>query len=218
VRQEVLNQHSKSVDGNWDRVVDAFWFICLNRVEKLTPGVFADWMLILDRTPGSVLLLFSQSSEIDAQLQRNADALGGYGRRLIFLNRMPKSNYLRALAVADLFLDTPHYGAHTTASDAMFGTLPVLTLPRETVASRVAASLNTAVSLSLLNTYSAKEYVDVAVRLFHSPSALAYVRRRILGSLGNEIFNSERFAGHLEHAYEAVYDLYPSFKHVYLVA
>jgi predicted O-linked N-acetylglucosamine transferase (SPINDLY family) len=84
------------------------------------------------------------------------------------------------------------------------------------VASRVASSLNTALSLSCMNTASTKEYTDLAVRLCTRPEALlAGIRRRVRAGLGTVLFNSERFAGRLEQAYQAVYELYPTFKHVY---
>ena len=109
-------------------------------------------------------------------------------------------------------------GAHTTASDGLYGTLPVLTVPGATLSSRVASGLNEAINLSILNTESRKAYCDMAVALRSSAVAplLRNIRSRIYASLGEDIFNSSKFSASLEAAYTAAYDLLPQYLNIVL--
>lgn len=108
-------------------------------------------------------------------------------------------------------------GAHTTASDGMYGALPILTLPKDTLSSRVSAGLNEAVDLSFLNVESRKTYVDIAIALRDKTTAplLFKIRSRILEALGTKIFNSTLFSSNLEESYRAALELLPKYQHLF---
>lgn len=135
--------------------------------------------------------------------------------RLVFLNHMPKAVYLRALALSDVFLDTAHYGAHTTASDALYSATPVLTLPKHTVSSRVAASLNTMLGVEYLNANSRKDYVNVAVALGTRKVLLRAIRDQIGSNLGKVVYNSTLFAHKLDRTFAVLKELYPLYRNIY---
>mmetsp|Transcript_19415 Transcript_19415/g.27909 ORF Transcript_19415/g.27909 Transcript_19415/m.27909 type:complete len:296 (+) Transcript_19415:55-942(+) len=221
-RMDILRRYGSGMSTT--RVMEvtgSVWFICFNRLEKITPGVFEDWMRILERTTasGAVLVLMAESEEAQIQLEKNALSFGVLGeRRLVFLQRMPKRDYLLALAASDLFLDTYNYDAHTTASDAMYGSLPVLTRPGKTISSRVASSLNAAIGLSMMTVESRKIYVDTAVTLVEKKrDLLLHIRLHIQNSIGRDIFNSTRFSSKLEVVYRVTTELHPSNRHVFFM-
>ena len=221
VSTEEFLQPSHGGDNSTDgaAMVASFWFICFNRMEKITPDAFEDWMLILQRTSSesTVLLLLSHSVEVDRNVQKNAESFGITADRIVFLKHMPKEYYLRTLAVSDVFLDTAHYGAHTTASDALFGATPVLTVPKHTVSSRVAASLNAGLGVDSLSACGRKDFVDIAVQLAKRPILLGTIRRHIRYKLGKVLFNSSVFAHKLDSTYAVMYDLYPVVRNFFFV-
>ena len=116
-------------------------FCCFNNAYKITPEIFACWMRILSRVEGSVLWLLEDTPSAAANLRREAAARGVDADRIIFAGRLPPAEHLARHRCADLFLDTLPYNAHTTASDALWAGLPLLTCRGETFAGRVAASL-----------------------------------------------------------------------------
>ena len=146
----------------------AFAFAHFNSLRKACPEVFGVWMNILRRAPGSVLWLLKMPAGAVAHLRNEAAARGIAPERLVFGEPLPHDLHLRRCARADLFLDSLHYGAHTTASDALWAGVPVLTLPRRAPAARVAASLRRAAGAALL-ARSLFEYEDMAVRLTRAP-------------------------------------------------
>ena len=135
--------------------------------------------------------------------------------KLLFASRLPKPKHLRRHHLADLFLDTRYYNAHTTASDALWAGLPVLTLKGPTITSSVAAGLlhaSQTEAMSLLITHDLAEYVSVATRLGRSPSLTLQLHRTIRDRILQKpraapLFNSSRFAGSLEKAYECMWEL-----------
>lgn len=131
---------------------------------------------------------------------------------------MPRDVYSTTLGISDLFLDTANYGAHTTASDGILGTLPVLTRPGATLSSRVAASLNSVMDMCYLNAESRKEYVDIAVNITLRPALLNGLHGRIFRIVGEKLFNSTQFASKLERAYHGMVDIYPNFFNLYSIA
>ena len=137
---------------------DGFVYCCFNNNWKITPDVFDLWMNILKRTPTSVLWLLEDNKHVAENLRREAQVRGVKPDRLIFAGRMPMAQHLARHKCADLFLDTLPCNAHTTASDALWAGLPVLTRMGESFASRVAASLLNAIGLPELITTSAIEY------------------------------------------------------------
>jgi protein O-GlcNAc transferase len=137
---------------------------------------------------------------------------------------MPHSSYLLTLSLSDLFLDTIYYDAHTTASDGLYGALPILTRPVLQMSSRISSSLNRRVGVdAVLTTSSRREYVDVAIRLSRSQSSsssftngvLFQIRRQIQKELGVKIFNSRGFSEKLERVYQAMQSLQPRIGHIY---
>ncbi len=184
-----------------------FVFCCFNQIQKLEPVMFAVWMRILGRVPASVLWLYARSEEAQDRLRATADAHGIAGERLIFAGPLPKARHLERHRLADLFLDTRLYNAHTTASDALWAGLPVLTCPGESFPARVAASLLQAVGLPELITGSLEEYEDRAVRLATVPTELAGLRAKLADNrLRAPLFDTERFARHLERAYLSMWE------------
>src|SRR6202035_6062545 len=127
-----------------------FVFSCFNNRHKLTPRLFDCWMRILGAVEGSVLWLFQDNAKAADNLRREARARGVAAGRLIFAGRMPPPEHLARHRAADLCLDTLPYNAHTTASDALWAGLPVLTCLGETFVGRVAASLLHAIGLPAL--------------------------------------------------------------------
>jgi predicted O-linked N-acetylglucosamine transferase (SPINDLY family) len=188
---------------------DGFVFCCFNNTYKITPAVFGVWMRLLQVVPGSLLWLLEFSRGAAANLRREASARGVNPERLVFAPLIPIEQHLARLRLADLFLDTLPYNAHTTTSDALWAGLPVLTCAGETFASRIAGSLLTAIGLPELITYSLEEYEARALYLARNPAELACLRERLAKNrLTAPLFDSERFTRHLECAYQMIWDIY----------
>jgi protein O-GlcNAc transferase len=181
---------------------DGFVFCSFNNTFKITPDVFAVWMRLLQRVPGSALWLIEPSAAAVANLRRAAERHGVAGERIVFAPRTGRDEHLRRHALADLFVDTFHYGAHTTASDALRAGLPLLTLRGGTFASRVAASLDHSVGFDALVTASVSEYEELAVALAEDRARLAALREALAAVLPTTpLFDAARFARDIEHLY-----------------
>ncbi len=152
---------------------NGFVFACFNHPYKIEPEVFGVWMRILSRVPHSVLWLYGMDVALHGNLAREAQAQRIDPARIVFGGTLPKPQHLARLACADLFLDTGTINAHTSASDALWAGVPVLTRPGETFASRVAASLVTAVGL------------PQCVRCCRRANACRYSTRRALHAISN---------------------------------
>ena len=150
-----------------------FVFCCFNASYKITPETFASWMRILAAVPGSTLLLLADSAAARLNLRREAAAAGVDPARLVFAGRVPYGDYLARYRAADLFLDTLPYNAGTTASDALWAGLPVLTCAGDSFAARMGASLLTAVGLPELIAYDRHAYERLAIELAREPGRLA---------------------------------------------
>lgn len=161
---------------------DGFVYCCLNGCQKLTPEVFASWLTILRQVPDSVLWLLSGGAETDKRLRQLAANGGIAAERLIFAEKMPNPQHLARYQLADLFLDNSPYGAHTTASDAMWMGVPVLTYPGKTFASRVCASLVHAAGLGDLVCDSENSYVARAIALGKDRAQIETLKARLLSS------------------------------------
>ena len=182
-----------------------FVFCCFNNNYKILPAVFDSWMRILQAVPGSVLWLFEDNPGVPDNLRREAQARGIAGDRLVFARAMPLELHLARHRLADLFLDTLPYNAHTTASDALWAGLPVLTRLGESFAARVAASLLHAVGLPELVTHSAAEYEALAIQLATNPAQLSALRGKLQAQKAQSpLFNGRQFARDLEAAYLAM--------------
>jgi predicted O-linked N-acetylglucosamine transferase (SPINDLY family) len=179
-----------------------FVFCCFNDNYKFTPAVFDAWCRILRRVEGSVLWLLESSPGAAANLRREAALRGVGGERLVFGRQLPLAEHLARHRLADLFLDTLPYNAHTTASDALWAGLPVLTRIGETFAGRVAASLLRAAGLPELVASTLEGYEARAVDLATDRHKLDEIKRRLdANRLSCPLFDSRRFAQHIEAAY-----------------
>ena len=158
---------------------DAFVFACFNGMQKITAGVFTRWMAILTATPGSVLWLLGGSDVVNQRLRELATSAGVDPARIYFAPKAANPNHLARIAIADLFLDTFPYGAHSTASDALTMGLPVLTVPGKSFASRFCSSIVKSAGVPELICASPDEYVRKAVALARDPAALAQIRNSI---------------------------------------
>jgi len=185
----------------------AFVYCCFNNSYKISPEIFDIWMRILGRVEGSVLWLLQDNPWAVENLRKQAARRGIEPQRLVFASRVPVDRHLARQRLADLVLDTLPYNAHTTASDALWVGLPVLTRTGETFASRVAASLLRAVGLPELITATESEYEELAVALAHNPQRLQALRLHLQQNhLTAPLFDCQTYTRHLESAYTAVYD------------
>jgi protein O-GlcNAc transferase len=183
-----------------------FVFCCFNNAYKISAEIFGVWMRLLGKVDGSVLWL-SQLDQIACDnLRAAARAAGIDPARIIFAPRRPDmAGHLARHRLADLFLDTPGYNAHTTASDALWAGLPVVTCIGTTFAGRVAASLIQSVGLPELVTNSLGDYESLALKLAREAALLDSVRQRLAQNrLDLPLFDTARFARHIERAYETM--------------
>ena len=184
-----------------------FVFCSFNNSYKISPAVFACWMRVLDAVPGSVLWLLAGQRGSSANLRRATAAAGVDPARLVFRPRRKLPLYLTLYRHADLFLDTWPYGAHTTASDALWAGCPVLTCLGDTFAGRVAGSLLRAAGLPELAAASLPDYEALALALARDPERLAGLRARLAaGRASCPLFDTDRHRRHLEAAYVAMWE------------
>ena len=171
-----------------------FVYACFNQSYKITEPVFSCWCRILQRVPGSVLWLLVPQAEIQQALRERAAERGIAADRLIFAPFVSTTEHLARLPLADVFLDTFPYGAHTTCSDALWMGLPVLTQLGRSFASRVAASLLRAVGLPDLAVDNAEDYEEIAVRLAEDGQALSDIRDHLWDNRHDlPLFDNTRF-------------------------
>jgi predicted O-linked N-acetylglucosamine transferase (SPINDLY family) len=188
-----------------------FVYCCFNNNYKITPDIFGSWMRILKQVQGSVLWLFEDNALAAKNLRREAELRGVGAERLIFAKQMALPEHLARHRHADLFLDTLPYNAHTTASDALWAGLPVLTRLGDTFAGRVAASLLTAIGLPELITSTPEAYEALAIELAANPDKLTTIKRKLADNrLTTPLFDTRLFARHIEAAYTAMYERYQS--------
>lgn len=154
-------------------------FCCFNNSYKLNPRSMGRAFAVLQAVPGSVLWLLSGPGQADARLRSAAQAAGLDPARLVFMAKLPHPQYLARYQLADLFLDTNPYNAHTTASDSLWAGCPVLTCPGATFAARVAGSLNHQLGLEHMNVADDASFVATASALGNDPAALAAVRAEL---------------------------------------
>ena len=184
-----------------------FVFCCFNNNFKIMPETFGSWTRILKRVEGSVLWLFQDNEAAARHLRREAAARGLDADRLIFARLMDLPDHLARHRAADLFIDTWPCNAHTTASDALWAGMPVLTCPGESFASRVAASLNTAIGLAELIAATPRDYEDLAVALAGDPARLAALKQRLAElRLQTPLFDTGLYARRLEFAYTMMHE------------
>jgi predicted O-linked N-acetylglucosamine transferase (SPINDLY family) len=197
---------SRSAQGLPD---DAIVFCCFNNTYKIGPVVFDAWMRILSAVPNSVLWLSPTSDAARANLLREASARGVAPERLVFAPRAELGTYLARLRLADLFLDTWPYNAGTTANDALYVGLPLLTCAGETMAGRVAASQLLTIGMPELVTRDLEAYEAVAIALGRSSERLAELRRKLaVRRTASCLFDMERYTRGFEDALVAAWNDY----------
>jgi predicted O-linked N-acetylglucosamine transferase (SPINDLY family) len=184
-----------------------FVFCAFNNRYKIEPGLFSAWMRILQQIPGSVLWLSPGGKVAEGNLRREAQARGVAPERLIFAQHVPgKPEHLVRHRAADLFLDTLYYNAHTTAVDALWAGLPVLTCCGETFAARVGASVLKSIGLAELITNNLDDYERRAIELAKNPTELAGLRERLRANRTSwPLFDTPRFVRNLETAFRTMW-------------
>jgi predicted O-linked N-acetylglucosamine transferase (SPINDLY family) len=185
-----------------------FVFCCFNTHYKINPRLFDVWMRLLDTVAGSVLWLSAGNETALRNLRREASARGIAPERLVFAERVPEmADHLARYRLADLFLDTLPYNAHTTASDALWAGVPLLTCAGNSYAARVSASLLATIGCPELITSSLEDYATLATRLAQTPALLGELRSRLAHNrLTTPLFDTRRYCRDLESAYVTMWE------------
>ncbi len=188
---------------------DGFVFCCFNNNYKIGPCEFDVWMRLLDKVDGSVLWLFRSNIWAEYNLRKEAEKRGVDPARLVFAGKLPHPEHLARHKHADLFIDTFNCNAHTTASDALWGGLPVVTKQGKQFAARVAASLLRAVRLPELIAETEEEYEKRILELASAPDKLSSIKTRLAENRMKEpLFDTWRYTRNFEHGLRQAYDLY----------
>jgi protein O-GlcNAc transferase len=182
---------------------NGFVFCNFNQSYKLTPDTFASWMRILKQVDGSVLWLLDAVAPFARNIREQAQSQGVAGSRILFAPDRPPAEHLARLALADLFLDSLPYNAHTTASDALWAGVPLLTRQGTAFPGRVAASLLYAAGLPELVTQTQDDYEALAVALAGDPAALAAVKQKLTHHC--RLFDTDLFRQGIEAAYKRMW-------------
>jgi predicted O-linked N-acetylglucosamine transferase (SPINDLY family) len=187
-----------------------FVFCSFNQGYKITPQMFDIWMRLLRQVDGSVLWLSTTNETAIHNLKREAQNRGVDPGRIVIAPRVPRNeDHLARQRLADLFLDTLPYNAHSTASDALWAGLPVLTCVGETFAGRVAASLLNAIHLPELIATTPDAYEKTAIELATHPEKLEVIKRKLANNrLTTPLFDTKHFTQHIEAAYAAMHERY----------
>ena len=188
---------------------EGFVFCCFNNNFKINPDIFNIWMGILREVPNSVLWLLEDNHSASINLKGEAEKLGVGADRIIFAQRLPLEQHLARHRFADIFLDTLPYNAHTTASDALWVGLPVITRIGRSFQGRVAASLLEAVGMPELITHTDSEYISLAVELARNPTKLIELKNKLAQNrLKAPLFDTRKSTLELESLYQKMYEIY----------
>lgn len=183
-----------------------FVFCCFNNNNKISPREFDIWMRLLGEVEGSVLWLFRSNEWAEGNLRKEAGKRGIDPARLVFADKLPLAQHLARVTLADLFLDTFNYNAHTTASDALWAGVPVVTRLGQGFPARVAASLLRAVGMGELVTDTEADYERLALELARDATRLETLKQTLADARpGAPLFDSEASTRQVEQAYEAIY-------------
>jgi len=186
-----------------------FVFCCFNNNYKISAEEFSIWMRILNKVEGSVLWLIKANKWAVTNLKKEAEKRGINSSRLIFADKINLDKHLARHSLADLFIDTFNYNAHTTASDALWAGLPVVTKLGKSFAARVAGSLLTAVDLPELIVETNEDYEALILDLVNNPKRLAAIKKKLMKNrLSKPLFDTELFTKHLEDGYRQAYNRY----------
>lgn len=182
-------------------------YCCFNNNYKITPYVFECWMKILKSVDHSVLWLLEDLPGASNNLRKEAEKAGVDPARLIFSGRIPRNQYLSRYLLADIFLDTSPFNGGTTASDALWAGLPIITKMGNAYAGRMASSLLAAMGLNELITHSDNEYIDLAIELGLNQHRLTEINSRLAENKGvSPLFNSPLTTKHLETAFIKIFE------------
>jgi len=188
---------------------NAFVFCAFNNSYKILPAVFAVWMRLLRQIPDGVLWLLAGNPNVERNLRREAENGGVDPARLIFAPRIPYADYLARYRLADLFLDTLPFNAGTTASDALWAGLPLITCPGQAFASRMAGSLLAALDMSELIAESMDGYEALALNIARDPALCAHLKEKLARHRQvAPLFDTARFTRHIEAAYATMWQAY----------
>ena len=192
---------------------NAFVFCCFNNNYKISEDVFDIWMRVMKLVEGSVLWLRKTNEISDKNLIKAAETRGVAASRIIFANKIPMDEHLARHKLADLFLDTFAFNAHTTASEALWAGLPVVTKVGQGFAARVAASLLNAIGLPELITHSKREYEGLILELATNKEKLEKITEKLAKNRPTKpLFDTEQYTRHLESAYHLAHQKYLSGK------
>lgn len=187
-------------------VDDAVVFCCFNGTHKLHPATFERWLSILNQVPNSMLWLLGSTQATQERLWHHAQARGVARERLVFASKLANPHHLARYPLADLFLDTNPYGAHTTASDALWSGVPVLTCSGQSFASRVCGSLARSAGLEELVCETEEQYIRTAIRLGNDPQTLLAFRERLKEQRGHcTLFDMPQLVNSLETLYQTMW-------------
>jgi predicted O-linked N-acetylglucosamine transferase (SPINDLY family) len=185
---------------------NAFVFCSLNGMQKTTPRTFRRWMMILASVPDSVLWLLSAAEETNGRLREAAAASGIAPERIIFAQKLANPEHLARYPLADLFLDSSPYGAHTTAADSLWMGVPIVTFAGRTFAARVCTSVVRAAGIEELACPTPDAYVAKAIELAHNREKLAAIRAQLAGGRDSSLlFDTPRLVGKLEDLYRQMW-------------
>lgn len=188
-----------------------FVYCCFNNSYKITPAIFDSWARILIAVPNSSLLLYTDSENVKLNLTNEIECRGVNGGRVIFAGRLKRDEYLARYRIADLFLDTSPYNAGTTASDALWAGLPVLTFLGQSFSARMCGSLLIALGMPELVASSQIEYEMLAISIGEDPRRIVALKNKLVENrLTTPLFNTKLFTKNLESAYKKSYERYQS--------
>jgi protein O-GlcNAc transferase len=208
-KREVASARASRQD--WGLPEGALVFCSFNNSYKISPAFFDIWMRLLRAVPGSVLWLLEANRLVKGNLRSEAEKRGVDSSRLIFAPVVPLAEHLGRHGHADLFLDTLPCNAHTTASDALWAGLPVLTCSGDTFAGRVAGSLLTAIGMPELVTRSLEEYEQTALALARDPQRLIALRQKLAANRDScALFDPVKLTGNIEAAYARMWQTWLS--------
>ena len=211
-KRKIARTNSKRVDFNLPD--KGFVFCCFNQIYKISPKEFNIWMRLLKNVNNSVLWLIKSNKWVEQNLSKEAKRQGIDPSRIVFAEKLSHSKHLARHKHADLFIDTFNYNAHTTASDALWAGLPIVTKQGKQFSARVTSSLLTACGLPELITKNEKEYEDLIYELATNPKKLKTISLKLSENKKNKpLFNTKQYTNNFENGLQKAYDLYFNGEH-----
>ena len=211
-KRKIAKTNSKRVDFNLPE--KGFVFCCFNQIYKISPKEFNIWMRLLRNVNNSVLWLIKSNKWVEQNFSKEAKRQGIDPLRIVFAEKLSHSEHLARHKHADLFIDTFNYNAHTTASDALWAGLPIVTKQGKQFSARVTSSLLTACGLSELITKNEKEYEDLIYELATNPKKLKTISLKLSENKKNKpLFNTKQYTNNFENGLQKAYELYFNGEH-----